>query len=177
MCSTALTAKRIYCLQIKKIILLCLTWMGMRQTPPLALSLPLSPLKMQRFSLALCLPASISYIFREVQRSSIFCQCRTPIIPHCWVETTHTWLLKYGRGLDMFPFFFSDDSWIYFFFFSFWKPKMERQTKIIFRICAAELIRNSSTVPSDTRCNQVTLELLLRCCAPQPAQIQNIGQR
>lgn len=98
-----------------------------------SLSLPLSPLQMQRFSLALCLPASISYIFREVQRSSIFCQCRTPIIPHCWVETTHTWLLKYGRGWICCVFCFLFRWLIDFSFFFFPETNMGRNKDNFFK--------------------------------------------
>lgn len=35
-------------------------------------------------------PGPISYIFRGVQHSPLFCQCRTPIISHCWVKILHT---------------------------------------------------------------------------------------
>lgn len=84
----ALTAKRIYCLQIKKIILSRFTWMGMSQ-PPTAF---LSHFKMQN----MYLPASSSCILRDVQCSSVFCHCKLPIIPLRWVDIIQNiWLQKY----------------------------------------------------------------------------------
>lgn len=119
MCSTALTAKRIYCLQIKKIILLCLTWMGMRRTPPLARSLShflLSKCNVSP-SLSVSLPPSVTYsekcsaaVYSANSELQLFLTVGLRLHTHdCWNMAEVGYVAFFGfffRWLIDFSFFF-----------------------------------------------------------------------
>lgn len=134
LCSTALTAKRMYCLQIKKIILLCITWMGMWQTPPLKMK---------------CLPGSISYICRKCSRA-VYCANAELQLFLAWAYTrkklTPYMSAEIWQRSDVLCF-----RWLMYF------PEPKRKKQIFFFNYAAELIRNSSTLLNSYHIRLVTL--------------------